>query len=193
MYKRQGGREHAIALKLKQSPKVTELYCCPSNAGINQIATPVPVKATDIDGVVKFAKANHMDMVVVAPDDPLVLGMVDALNQEGIKTFGPRGEAVSYTHLTLVVGSDASGEAKRNALLWYGVNLFLNFSWTPVFFGLKQPLAAFVVLLLLIMVTVIVLVSFYKIRPAAGYLLIPYLAWLIFAGYLNFGIYLLNR
>ena len=88
-----GGREHAIALKLKQSPKVTELYCCPSNAGINQIATPVPVKATDIDGVVKFAKANHMDMVVVAPDDPLVLGMVDALNQEGIKTFGPRGEA----------------------------------------------------------------------------------------------------
>ena len=94
---------------------------------------------------------------------------------------------------TLVVGSNASGEAKRNALLWYGVNLLLNFSWTPVFFGLKQPLAAFVVLLLLIMVTVIVLVSFYKIRPAAGYLLIPYLAWLIFAGYLNFGIYLLNR
>lgn len=94
---------------------------------------------------------------------------------------------------TLVVGSNASGEAKRNALLWYGVNLFLNFSWTPVFFGLKQPLVAFVILLLLIMVTVIVLVSFYKIRLAAGYLLLPYLTWLIFAGYLNFGIYLLNR
>ena len=72
-------------------------------------------------------------------------------------------------------------------------SVFLNFSWTPVFFGLKQPLAAFVVLRLLIMVTVIVLVSYYKIRLAAGYLLLPYLTWLIFAGYLNFGIYLLNR
>ncbi|MBC8569767.1 phosphoribosylamine--glycine ligase [Zongyangia hominis] len=88
-----GGREHAIARKLKESPQVTQLYCCPSNAGINQIATSVPVKATDIDGVVKFATENHMDMVVVAPDDPLVLGMVDALEAAGIKTFGPRSEA----------------------------------------------------------------------------------------------------
>ncbi|MBC8569281.1 TspO/MBR family protein [Zongyangia hominis] len=94
---------------------------------------------------------------------------------------------------TLVYCSDAPREQKRNALIWYGINLLLNFSWTPVFFGLRQPLTAFVILVLLLIVTVVLLVSFYRIRPAAGYLLIPYLAWLLFAGYLNFGIYLLNR
>ena len=73
------------------------------------------------------------------------------------------------------------------------MNLLLNFPGRLYFLALSSLWRLFVVLLLLIMVTVIVLVSFYKIRPAAGYLLIPYLAWLIFAGYLNFGIYLLNR
>ena len=88
-----GGREHAIAVKLKQSPKVTEMYCAPGNGGTAAIATNVPIKATDVDGMVKYCVENQMDFVVVAPDDPLMLGMVDALNEKGIKTFGPRANA----------------------------------------------------------------------------------------------------
>ncbi len=88
-----GGREHAICWKLKQSPKVTELFCAPGNAGIAQIAQCVGVKATDMDGMVKWARENAMDFVVVAPDDPLALGMVDALEGAGIPAFGPRANA----------------------------------------------------------------------------------------------------
>ena len=73
-----GGREHAICWKLAQSPKVTELFCAPGNAGIAQTAKCVNIKATDVDGMVRWAKDNAMDFVVVAPDDPLALGMVDA-------------------------------------------------------------------------------------------------------------------
>ena len=88
-----GGREHAICWKLAQSPKVTELYCAPGNGGIAQVATCVPIKATDVDGMVKWAKENAMDFVMVAPDDPLALGMVDALEAAGIPAFGPRANA----------------------------------------------------------------------------------------------------
>ena len=88
-----GGREHAICWKLKQSPKVTGLFCAPGNGGIAQIARCVDVKATDVDGMVKWAKENAMDFVVVAPDDPLALGMVDALEEAGISAFGPRASA----------------------------------------------------------------------------------------------------
>lgn len=88
-----GGREHAIIMKLKESPKVTELYCTPGNGGISRYAECFDVGATDIDGVVALAKRLAVDMVVVAPDDPLVLGMVDALNAEGIMTFGPNKAA----------------------------------------------------------------------------------------------------
>ena len=88
-----GGREHAICWKLAQSPRVTELYCAPGNAGIAQAAQCVGVKATDVDGMVKWAKDNVMDFVVVAPDDPLALGMVDALEAVGIPAFGPRANA----------------------------------------------------------------------------------------------------
>lgn len=88
-----GGREHAICWKLKQSPKVTQLFCAPGNAGIAQIAQCVDVKATDVDGMVKWARDNAMDFVVVAPDDPLALGMVDALEGAGIPAFGPRANA----------------------------------------------------------------------------------------------------
>ena len=88
-----GGREHAICWKLKQSPKVTGLFCAPGNGGIAQIARCVDVKATDVDGMVKWAKENAMDFVVVAPDDPLALGMVDALEEAGIPAFGPRANA----------------------------------------------------------------------------------------------------
>ena len=74
-----GGREHAICWKLAQSPKVTELYCAPGNGGIAQVAQCVPIKATDVEAMVAWAKEHAMDFVMVAPDDPLALGMVDAL------------------------------------------------------------------------------------------------------------------
>ena len=88
-----GGREHAICWKLAQSPKVTELYCAPGNGGIAQVATCVPIKATDVEAMVRWAKENAMDFVMVAPDDPLALGMVDALEAAGIPAFGPRANA----------------------------------------------------------------------------------------------------
>lgn len=88
-----GGREHAICWKLAQSPRVTRLFCAPGNAGIAQVANCVNVKATDVDGMVRWAKDNAMDFVVVAPDDPLALGMVDALEAAGIPAFGPRANA----------------------------------------------------------------------------------------------------
>lgn len=84
-----GGREHTIVWKLAQSPKISELYCAPGNGGISKLATCVDIKATDIDGIVNYSKANQIDLVVVAPDDPLVAGMVDSLNKAGIRAFGP--------------------------------------------------------------------------------------------------------
>jgi phosphoribosylamine--glycine ligase len=88
-----GGREHAIIRKLKESPKVTEIYCAPGNGGISKDAVCVDISAMDIDGVVKFSKENRMDLVFVAPDDPLAAGMVDALENAGIPAFGPRANA----------------------------------------------------------------------------------------------------
>jgi phosphoribosylamine--glycine ligase len=88
-----GGREHAICAALKSSPKVTELHCAPGNGGISQIAKCHDVKATDIDGAVALAREICADYVFVAPDDPLTLGMVDALEKAGIKAFGPRANA----------------------------------------------------------------------------------------------------
>lgn len=84
-----GGREHAIVMKLAESPKVDKLYCTPGNGGIAKYAECFDVKATDIDGVTALAEKLAVDMVVVAPDDPLVMGMVDALNEKGIRAFGP--------------------------------------------------------------------------------------------------------
>jgi len=84
-----GGREHTIVWKLAQSPRIIELYCAPGNGGISKLATCVDIKANDIDGVVNYSKVNNIDLVVVAPDDPLVAGMVDSLNKAGIRAFGP--------------------------------------------------------------------------------------------------------
>lgn len=84
-----GGREHALVMKLAESKKTEKIYCAPGNGGISRYAECRPVKATDIDGMVNLAKEIKADLVVVAPDDPLVLGMVDALNAEGFRTFGP--------------------------------------------------------------------------------------------------------
>ena len=88
-----GGREHAICWKLAQSPKVTKLYCAPGNGGIAEIAECIDIKATDVDAMITWAWENQMDFVVVAPDDPLALGMVDALEAHGIPAFGPRANA----------------------------------------------------------------------------------------------------
>ena len=88
-----GGREHAICVTLAKSPKVDHIWCAPGNGGIASVAECVDIKATDIEGVVAFAKANHPDLVMVAPDDPLALGMVDALEEAGIRAFGPRKNA----------------------------------------------------------------------------------------------------
>ena len=88
-----GGREHALVRKIKESKKVNEIFCTPGNGGISYDAKCFDVAATDIDGVVNLAKEIKADLVVVAPDDPLVAGMVDALNEAGFKTFGPRANA----------------------------------------------------------------------------------------------------
>lgn len=88
-----GGREHAILQKLAESPKKPELYALPGNGGMADLAQCVPIGAKDIDGIVRFAKENAIDFAVVAPDDPLVLGAVDALEKEGIRCFGPRANA----------------------------------------------------------------------------------------------------
>lgn len=88
-----GGREHALVWKLSQSPRVRKIYCAPGNAGIAALAECVPVAATDLDGVASFAKERNIDFVVVAPDDPLALGLVDRLEEVGIPAFGPRKAA----------------------------------------------------------------------------------------------------
>ncbi len=84
-----GGREHAICWKLKQSPKLDELYCAPGNAGIAKDAVCVDIKAEDIEGICAWAKENDIDLAVIGPEVPLAMGIVDALEEAGIKTFGP--------------------------------------------------------------------------------------------------------
>lgn len=88
-----GGREHAIIKKLKENKAVTAIYALPGNGGIAADATCVPISATDIEKIVSFALENTIDYAVVAPDDPLVLGCVDALEEKGIPCFGPRADA----------------------------------------------------------------------------------------------------
>ena len=88
-----GGREHAIIKSLKKNPQVETIYALPGNGGIAADATCVNIGATDIDGIVAFAKENAIDYAVVAPDDPLVLGCVDRLSEIGIPCFGPKANA----------------------------------------------------------------------------------------------------
>ena len=88
-----GGREHAIIKKLKENQEIEKIYALPGNGGIAADAECIAIGATDIDGIVKFAYENKIDYAVVAPDDPLVLGCVDALEAHGIPCFGPRSEA----------------------------------------------------------------------------------------------------
>ena len=88
-----GGREHAIVKKLKENPNVTALYCLPGNGGIARDAVCVPIAATNLDSIVRFAKEHPIDYAVVAPDDPLAMGAVDLLEAIGVPCFGPRKNA----------------------------------------------------------------------------------------------------
>lgn len=88
-----GGREHALIRKLKESSKAEKIYCAPGNGGISKDAECVDIGAMDIEGMVRFAKDNAIDLVFVAPDDPLAAGMVDAMEEAGIRAFGPRKNA----------------------------------------------------------------------------------------------------
>ncbi len=88
-----GGREHAVIRKLKENPQIEEIFALPGNGGIAADATCVPIGAKDIASIVSFAEANAIDYAVVTPDDPLVLGCVDALEEIGVPCFGPRANA----------------------------------------------------------------------------------------------------
>ena len=88
-----GGREHAIIKKIKQSPLVNQIYALPGNGGISKDATCISINAKDIDKIVEFAVSEKIEFAIVAPDDPLVLGAVDRLEEVGIPCFGPRKNA----------------------------------------------------------------------------------------------------
>lgn len=107
-----GGREHALIKKLLESPKVEKIYCAPGNGGIACDAENVNISAMDIEGVVNFSKENKIDLVFVAPDDPLAAGMVDALEAEGIRAFGPRKAAAEI---------EASKVFSKNLMKKYGI------------------------------------------------------------------------
>ena len=107
-----GGREHAIVKKLKESDLCTEILCAPGNGGIADDARCVPVAATDIDGQVELAKKEQVDYVVVAPDDPLALGLVDRLAEAGIPAFGPSAAAARI---------EASKVFSKNLMKKYGI------------------------------------------------------------------------
>ena len=108
-----GGREHAVCKKLSESKDVTQILCAPGNAGIAQVARCVPkVKATDVEGIVALAKKEKVDFVCVTPDDPLALGCVDRLEEEGIPAFGPTAYAAQM---------EASKIFSKNLMRKYGI------------------------------------------------------------------------
>src|SRR5438876_9529261 len=88
-----GGREHALAWKLRQSPHAERIFCAPGNAGTAEIAQNVAIAASDLDALVRFAKENHVDLTVVGPDDPLAAGIVDLFAAEKLRAFGPTKSA----------------------------------------------------------------------------------------------------
>jgi phosphoribosylamine--glycine ligase len=107
-----GGREHAIAWKVAQSPLVKEVYIAPGNAGTEQVGKNVPISATDIPNLVKFAKEEKIDLTIVGPEDPLAKGIVDAFQKEGLKIFGPDSRGAML---------EASKVFAKNFMAKYGV------------------------------------------------------------------------
>ena len=98
-----GGREHAIVWKLSQSPKVDKIYCAPGNAGIGQLAELVNIGAMEFHKLIEFVKSEGIDFTVVGMDDPLVGGIVDAFEKEGLRIFGPRANVVRHLVRNLCV------------------------------------------------------------------------------------------
>jgi phosphoribosylamine---glycine ligase len=88
-----GGREHALAWKLRQSPHAEHIFCAPGNAGTAEIAENVAISAGDLKGLLRFAKENSVDLTVVGPDDPLAAGIVDLFAAEKLRAFGPTKSA----------------------------------------------------------------------------------------------------
>ncbi|MGZ5553251.1 MAG: phosphoribosylamine--glycine ligase, partial [Chthoniobacterales bacterium] len=84
-----GGREHALAWKVRQSRRVSELFCAPGNAGTDSLGENVSIAANDLPKLVRFAKENRIDLTVIGPDDPLAAGIVDLFNAENLRVFGP--------------------------------------------------------------------------------------------------------
>ncbi len=107
-----GGREHAIIRSLKKNPAVQEIFALPGNGGMAQDAACIPISATDIENIVKFARENAIDFAVVAPDDPLALGCVDRLHEAGIPCFGPNAAAARI---------EASKVFSKNLMKKYGI------------------------------------------------------------------------
>ncbi|MBQ1838306.1 MAG: phosphoribosylamine--glycine ligase [Ruminococcus sp.] len=107
-----GGREHALIKKLLESPKCEKLYCAPGNGGISRDAEVVNISVMDKEGMVRFAKDNAIDLVFVAPDDPLADGMVDAMEAAGIRAFGPNAKAAII---------EASKVFSKNMMKKYGI------------------------------------------------------------------------
>lgn len=107
-----GGREHAVIKKLKQSPHAGQIFCAPGNGGISEDAKCINIKATDTMLMTAFAKEHNIGLVVVTPDDPLAAGMVDALEAEGIRAFGPRKNAAQI---------ESSKVFSKNLMKKYGI------------------------------------------------------------------------
>ena len=107
-----GGREHAICTSVAKSPRVDKIYCAPGNAGIAALAECVPIGAMEFDKLVAFAKENKIDFTIVGMDDPLVGGIVDVFEAEGLKVFGPRKNAAilptNISEALLVIPFDIS-------------------------------------------------------------------------------------
>ena len=91
-----GGREHVLTWKIAQSPKVDKIYCAPGNGGMAKIAECVDLTVEDIDGCVKFAREKGIDLTVVGPEVPLVMGMTDAFEKEGMRVFGPNAKCAEF-------------------------------------------------------------------------------------------------
>jgi len=107
-----GGREHAIVWKLSQSSRIDKIYCAPGNGGISDIAECLDICVLDTDGIIKACKEKNIDLVIVAPDDPLAMGMVNALADAGIRAFGPTREAALI---------ESSKRFSKNLMKKYGI------------------------------------------------------------------------
>lgn len=142
---------------------------------------------------------------------PLLTGTISALiSKDGMKNFENINQPpysppqwlfpVAWTILYVLMGiasyivftSNCDIEHKRNALIFYGIQLFFNFLWSPVFFGAKLYLFAFIWLLIMWVLIIVTMLKFFKIDKTAGLLMLPYLLWVTFAAYLNFGVFMLN-